>query len=365
MSQVQDLCALEPINEWSGILVYHAEGSITDVDHLVVTPKYIKLMDIGSKSYTEYDFGPMAIEVFDEYPEALTNSKNIKLGHIHSHNTMGVFFSGTDMDELTSNSPHHFMYLSVIVNNRLDVDCKIGLYCEQEVDVQESYIFSVTDINGKIIPFRGKNKSKKTVKSCIVYNCDIVFPKIQRSKYFNVFCDNYKKIQDQKKAKAEEQKAAFAKQNFGKPIYQGEGAYYPQNSYGFVPGVNLSKQTQSEGKSIGSKGKQASYVPLTKHQIDKFDKVFADLIIQIDEETGDDMSEVDSIQALSIIFSGLKPHEKSNVVDTFTSKFYEAFVDIGISESQTMVLVSRLCTKLNPYRNHEFINSILEDLGML
>lgn len=47
------------------------------MDNMKVTPKYIKLMDIGTKTYTEYDFGAMAVEVFDEYPDAL----RMKLGH--------------------------------------------------------------------------------------------------------------------------------------------------------------------------------------------------------------------------------------------------------------------------------------------
>ena len=42
-----------------------------------------------------------------------------KVGHIHSHNVMRVFFSGTDMDELHDNAPSHNFYVSLIVNNLL------------------------------------------------------------------------------------------------------------------------------------------------------------------------------------------------------------------------------------------------------
>lgn len=357
MTQVQELVSLEPVNEWSGILVYKADGSITDVDNLVITPKYIKLMDIGTKSYTEYDFGPMAVEVFDEYPEAI----KMKLGHIHSHNTMGVFFSTTDMDELTSNSPHHAMYLSLIVNNRLDIECKIGLYCEQEVEVQENYSYSITDVNGKVIPFRGKSNSKKVVKLCIIYDCNVVFPEVSRSPYFNTFCKNYKRIQADKKAKLDAQKASFANQ----AIYQPNNpmAYGSEKIFGngVIPALNLDKKPKTLSKAQG----QQAYTPLTKYQNERFEKVYKDLIIQVDEESGNEMSEAESIQVLSIIYERLKPHEKTNVVDTFTSKFYEAFVDIGISEAQTMTLISKLCKRLSGYRNHTFINSIVEDLGML
>lgn len=46
-----------------------------------------------------------------------------RIGHIHSHNTMGVFFSGTDWGELEDNAPNHNYYLSLIVNNFMDFLC--------------------------------------------------------------------------------------------------------------------------------------------------------------------------------------------------------------------------------------------------
>jgi hypothetical protein len=39
---------------------------------------------------------------------------------------MNVFFSGTDMGELNDNSPKHNIYLSLIVNNYLDMTAKLA-----------------------------------------------------------------------------------------------------------------------------------------------------------------------------------------------------------------------------------------------
>jgi hypothetical protein len=45
---------------------------------------------------------------------------------IHSHNVMKAYFSGTDMSEINDNSEFHNYYLSIVVNNALDIVGKIG-----------------------------------------------------------------------------------------------------------------------------------------------------------------------------------------------------------------------------------------------
>lgn len=82
-------------------------------------------MDKGTSGFTSYDFTDEVAEfIMDktmENPEFMT----YKLGHIHSHNTMNVFFSGTDVDELHDNVGNHNIYLSLIVNNFMDMKAKV------------------------------------------------------------------------------------------------------------------------------------------------------------------------------------------------------------------------------------------------
>lgn len=87
--------------------------------------KDIFLMDKGSSAYTEFDWSEDIIEFRENHPNP--EAMDWIVGHIHSHNTMGVFFSGTDWSELNDNTPLHNFYLSVIVNNYLEMDAKLAM----------------------------------------------------------------------------------------------------------------------------------------------------------------------------------------------------------------------------------------------
>lgn len=98
--------------EWSGVLLYTVNG---DVDSNVdVDVKGLFPMDIGSSAYTEYEFDENIMDMYDMYPNAL--SEQWRLGHIHTHHNMKAYFSGTDNSELQDNTPNHAYYLSLIVN---------------------------------------------------------------------------------------------------------------------------------------------------------------------------------------------------------------------------------------------------------
>lgn len=74
-------------------------------------------MDKGDGASTTYEFtddiANFHMDKIEENPEWI----GVKLGHVHSHHAMGVFFSGTDTEELMDNVNHHNFYLSLIVNN--------------------------------------------------------------------------------------------------------------------------------------------------------------------------------------------------------------------------------------------------------
>lgn len=114
-------------DEWSGILYWILEGNLDKKD-IICKCTYFYPMDIGSSSYTEHKYETDFVDVFTEKPELLKT----RMAHVHSHATMGVFFSGTDVDELHDNADNHHLYLSVIVNNKLDVTAKICFTGEVE-----------------------------------------------------------------------------------------------------------------------------------------------------------------------------------------------------------------------------------------
>jgi proteasome lid subunit RPN8/RPN11 len=101
--------------EWSGTVFYEI-NSIRNPSKAVVRVKDIFLQGIGSAAYTESDFDGDLFKYARE-KKLMDYTKGI----IHSHNKMRAYFSGTDVNELKENCVHHNIYLSLVVNNNLDV----------------------------------------------------------------------------------------------------------------------------------------------------------------------------------------------------------------------------------------------------
>jgi hypothetical protein len=139
LNKIKYLCKTIPAYEWSGVLFYSIEGSIKDINNFKITLEDIYPMHKGTQGYTEYTFDETIVTYRMANPETLS----MNMGHIHSHNTMATFFSGTDSDELTENAVHHNYYLSVIVNNYLDFTIRIGMLAKAE-----STIYTVKDEEG-------------------------------------------------------------------------------------------------------------------------------------------------------------------------------------------------------------------------
>jgi hypothetical protein len=163
-NQITHLCRRCPHVEWSGVLFYTTEGEF-GMDDFKVNAEELMLMDIGTSGYTEYDFGPDFVRRIMAKPHLL----KMKKGHIHSHNTMSVFFSGTDDGELLENSAHHNIYVSLIVNNHNDMTAKIAFEA-----VQEAVSIKFKDENGN-----EKSRAVEGTESIVVfaYPCEIIKPK--------------------------------------------------------------------------------------------------------------------------------------------------------------------------------------------
>jgi hypothetical protein len=170
--QIQYLCKNISKVEWSGALFYTTEGSIEKPGTFKITLKTILPLDMGSSAYTEYHLDDRFIDFIEEdFEERCT----WKLGHIHSHNTMAVFFSGTDMAELNDNAPAHNFYLSLIVNNYMDFIAKVAFIGEAKKDIKQvPYTAKNVDGHDYIIE---KQDFEVNTKKLFIYDCDIDSPK--------------------------------------------------------------------------------------------------------------------------------------------------------------------------------------------
>ena len=139
-------------------------------------------MDKGSQGATEYEYNKKSMfdtskfddkhidyveSMCDEHPEVL----EWKVGHIHSHNNMGVFFSGVDMKELEDNAKSHNFYLSLVVNNKMETVAKVISYAEAKHIFEGS--FKAKDENGDDYEVeKGTFNFHKTLTK--IFDCEII-----------------------------------------------------------------------------------------------------------------------------------------------------------------------------------------------
>lgn len=195
LNKIVYLCQLIPEVEWSGILLYTVQGSIKKPNEMRVILKEIIPMNKHSKGYTEYRFNEVSrdlssiddkmIDYFNERPEAL--EENWQVGLIHSHNTMPVFFSDTDMSELNDNAGSHNYYLSFIVNNKLDFLAKIASVAETENVVKGEY-FANSENGEKYLV--GTKEIKVSDKILMIWDCEIEYPKHELRIEDSIFVNN-------------------------------------------------------------------------------------------------------------------------------------------------------------------------------
>jgi hypothetical protein len=181
LQQIQYLCKNIPKVEWSGVLFYTTEGSIKKPEEFKITLKTILPLDMGSSAYTEYNLDERFLSFLEEdFDERCT----WKVGHIHSHNTMAVFFSGTDMAELNDNAPSHNFYLSLIVNNFMDFMAKVAFVADANKDIKQVPFFAL-DEEGQEYAIEEVDFEVKS-KKLFIYDCNIDAPisKLEVSEQF-------------------------------------------------------------------------------------------------------------------------------------------------------------------------------------
>lgn len=171
LHQIQYLCKLISKVEWSGALFYTTEGSIEKPETFKITLKTILPLDMGSQAYTEYNLDERFMDFIEEdFEERCT----WKLGHIHSHNSMAVFFSGTDMAELNDNAPAHNFYLSLIVNNAMDFMAKVAFIGEAKKDIKQ-VPYTAKNVQGQDYVIEEQDFEVNNQK-LFIFDCDIDSP---------------------------------------------------------------------------------------------------------------------------------------------------------------------------------------------
>lgn len=169
LSKIWYLCYKINEVEWSGVLFYKTEGDLSDISNLKFTCTDFYLMDKGTRAYTEYesDDSILAFKIKNKYLPPV-----YKAGKLHSHNSMKVFHSSTDLEDLYEYSEGEMYYLSLIVNNKGEFDCKIAWWGSRKIE-HRGYFTYLNDL-GEVKQVN-VNSTPETEEKCIfIASCNVI-----------------------------------------------------------------------------------------------------------------------------------------------------------------------------------------------
>ena len=136
--EINELCTKISNTEWSGTVFFTISGDTNNIADLTITVVKVFLQDIGTSTYTEYEFTPEFANFLANNSELMSNTIS---GHIHSHHSMKTFFSGTDAKELEDSvkSLESGIFFSLIVNNDGEYTAGLALAVKAERSTQINY----------------------------------------------------------------------------------------------------------------------------------------------------------------------------------------------------------------------------------
>lgn len=228
-NQIQYLCTRISDVEWSGILFHDIEGNIDNLSTVKLYAQELLPMNKGTSGYTEYTYDEeftkflksKVNEDMKEFIKLLKQKDKNRISHIHSHNNMAVFFSGTDVQELidgtTNDRPY---YLSLIVNNKGNMCAKIAYRGTIKIEGKKSINISYKDINGIIINKKEKEDLNSDEEVMFVIDCDIILFNSISEKFIERTNYIIKEAEEREKRKREEYDKKYPylgnSSNFGK-----------------------------------------------------------------------------------------------------------------------------------------------------
>lgn len=269
LNKVKYLCRAIPNVEWSGPLFYTVEGSVADPQNFKIILQDILPLDKGSAAYTSYDLD----DRFVDYLMADEARLEWNVGHIHSHNVMDVFFSGTDKAELNDNAPAHNYYLSLIVNNWMDFVAKVAFVGKVEKEFGELPIHALNE-EGK--PYVIQQVPVSIAKEKLfTYDCEIISP-AEIIDVNDEFALNVTEILKPKPVKT------YTPATTAKPAQHVPFSTAPANTAASAPKVTNAKQ----GKIVGNMKKKIDDTSLSDRG-----KIITGLFDKIPVNTFEDLSD--------------------------------------------------------------------------
>jgi hypothetical protein len=276
--KVKKLCREISTKEWSGFVVYSIQGNIEKItSNFEILLEDIILMDIGTSGSTAFQVNQSEkarnfenvddkhMDYIEEYPERIRS----KLGLIHSHNSMGVFFSHVDWDELLSNAKSHNYYLSVIVNNNTDICAKLAISTVAKEKINLN--FQGMNDNGRL--YLTKTEEVQISKEeILIYDCAFEKENVI-DEFDSFFMKNLEKV---KKEKEQAQSVHTQGYRFRSGYFPFEDEAYHEDRFG---ALSKNNRRLKSFEIVPEKRYISDVLPLPS-TIDKGDKFISDEFIE-------------------------------------------------------------------------------------
>jgi hypothetical protein len=207
-----------PNTEYSGTLFYRVTGSFEEMN-LEVTAFDFLLQDIGTSTYTEFNMSPDVVAYMVDNPELL--DENVYQGLMHSHHTMGAFFSGTDDATLREEGSDRTHFLSLIIDTRGTYQAAITRVVEEEMTATGS---------AKFITFNEQEANQPISYTFKRKRLESFMLNVQRPQLPNPYLELSQRIEEVQRQKAEAAKKTIPATTYGGTY--GNGSYVGYGGYG-------------------------------------------------------------------------------------------------------------------------------------
>tara|TARA_R110002167_G_scaffold42855_4_gene129863 strand:+ start:11217 stop:12044 length:828 start_codon:yes stop_codon:yes gene_type:complete len=142
--------------EWSGPAWYKLKK---DEDGYPIEFRIVHFhpLNLGGHASTEWTAGDFA-KIMQETYESKPSLKTASIGLIHSHNTMGAFFSATDTSTMEDNAPEKGFYASLVVAKTGNALHAFGFGYQDQYKVQHCVEIDEDDIEICVPGYRPLDK---------------------------------------------------------------------------------------------------------------------------------------------------------------------------------------------------------------
>ena len=161
------LCQKYSNLEWSGYCLHEKKEGLFN-EYIIIHGVY--LMDVGTATATDFKGNADVASLIVAYPELdeLIFDKKYRILQckVHSHQNLNVFYSGTDQQDLEDNAKGKDLYVSIVVNNKMEFFAKACRWAKTEKFTKTVEVLK----NGKYEPYTYEVNAgqEKIVQECKV-----------------------------------------------------------------------------------------------------------------------------------------------------------------------------------------------------